>query len=65
MLLSSKDLCHAVGWHIASVNLLDLQAAGFDLLSNPRLMYINVLKLRVQLVLLLCCNTNSLLVVTL
>jgi hypothetical protein len=64
MLLSSKDLCHAVGWHIVSVNPLDVQAAGLNLLSYPGLMDINVLKLRVQLVLLLCRNTNSLLIVT-
>jgi hypothetical protein len=63
MLLSSKDLRHAVGWHVVSVNPLNVQA-GLDLLSYPGLMDIDVLKLRVQLVLLLCRNTNSLLVVT-
>jgi hypothetical protein len=47
MLLSSKDLCHAVGWHVVSVNPLDVQAAGLDLLSYLGLIHINVLKLRV------------------
>jgi hypothetical protein len=64
MLLSSKDLCHAIGWHIVSINPLNVQAAYLNLLLYPGLMDINVLKLRIQLVLLLCRNTNSLLVVT-
>jgi hypothetical protein len=56
MLLSSKDLCHAIGWHIVSVNSLNVQAAGLDLLSYSGLMDIDVLKLRIQLVLLLCVS---------
>jgi hypothetical protein len=41
MLLSSKDLFQAVSYHIASVNLLDVQAASLDLLSYPGLMDID------------------------
>jgi hypothetical protein len=64
MLLLSKDLCHAIGWHIVSLNPFYVQVAGLDLLLYSGLMDINVLKLRIQLILLLHRNTNSLLVVT-
>jgi hypothetical protein len=45
MLLAQKHLCHAVGWHLVRGSPLYVEAAFLDLLADPALVDINVLKL--------------------
>jgi hypothetical protein len=65
MLLSRKDLRHAVSRHLGCRPLVYVEAVLLNLLADPVLVDINVFKLSAKLVLLLCDYAHSLLVVTL
>ena len=65
MLLLRKDLRYAVSRHLGRRLLVYVEAILLDLLADLILVDINMFKLSVKLVLLLCDYTHSLLVVTL
>jgi hypothetical protein len=64
VLLAWKPLRHAIGWHLVCRSPLYVEAVFFDLLADPALVDVDVLKLSAQLVLLFCDYPNSLLIVT-
>jgi hypothetical protein len=64
VLVAWKNLCHAVSWHLIYGSPLYVKAVFFDLLADPALVDVDVLKLGAQFVLLFCDYPNSLLIVT-
>jgi fumarate reductase subunit C len=65
MIITRKYLCYTVGWHLVCRLLLYVEAILLDLLADPVLVDINVLKLSAKLIHLFCNYAYRLLVVTL
>jgi hypothetical protein len=65
VLLTRKDLCHAVSRHLICRPLVYVKAVLLDLLADPVLVDIDVFELSNKLVLLLRDYAHSLLVVAL
>lgn len=64
VLLSWQCLRHAVGRHLVCRDPFHMKLLFPDLFTNPHLMDIDVLEFGVELVHLLCDNSNCLLIIT-